>query len=256
MVEEKLSLQELEVRLKEEELRLKKAEVRSKEREIAASKWLNPVFLGLLAAALALLGNIYVSRENNKNTQAVERLHAQSTLILEAIKTNGDADAACKNLLFFAGIGLIQDENQTIMESCPDNMKGAPSVSLGPLQGPPDWFSGYRWYPLTVRTVEERGTPISDVIVEARLVPPVKIELFGDFLDSVSRDPIPFLGTLGRNSTRCKSKEDGNCFAAMAPSGKFMEIVAKKVGYREIRKTLQFAGNSIVLTLPKDAPSH
>lgn len=100
MAEEKLSLQELEVRLKEQELKLKKAEGLAKERDLAASKWFNPVVIGLFAAALGLAGNVVVTTINNTNMQKLERSRTQSTVILEAIRTNGDTNAACKNLVF------------------------------------------------------------------------------------------------------------------------------------------------------------
>ena len=69
MAEEKLSFQELEVRLKEQELKLKEAEVLAKKRDLAASKWLDPVVIGLFAAALGLVGNVVVTTINNTNTQ-------------------------------------------------------------------------------------------------------------------------------------------------------------------------------------------
>src|SRR5215472_8771518 len=74
----------------------------TKEQEGAVARWSNPIVVGLFATALTLAGNIIVTRLNNTNTLALERQRAQSNLILEAIKTGGNADAACKNLTFFA----------------------------------------------------------------------------------------------------------------------------------------------------------
>ena len=73
MAEEKLSLQELELRLKEQELKLKEAEVLAKKRDLSASRWFNPVVIGLFATALGLAGNVVVTTINNTNMQELER---------------------------------------------------------------------------------------------------------------------------------------------------------------------------------------
>jgi len=167
VAEEETSLQELEVRLKQQELKFKELEVQAKERELASSKWLNPVVIGLFSAALVLLGNVIVTTINSNNTRALERARTQSTIILEAIKTNGDTNAACKNLIFFASLGLIEDTNHTITGACPGDMQGIPSVSVGP----PDLLSGTVFYPVVVQTVDDKGAPVPDVNVEGNLVP-------------------------------------------------------------------------------------
>lgn len=59
------------------ELDLKEREVAAKEKEVNASRWSSPLVLGLFAAALGLIGNVLVARENNRSTQQVERLHLQ-----------------------------------------------------------------------------------------------------------------------------------------------------------------------------------
>jgi len=116
-----------ELDLREREIAAKEREVAAKEKELDQSRWLNPTVIGLFAAALGLIGSVVVARVNNQNTQEVERVRSQSTLVLEAIKT-GSPDAACKNLLFFVGLGLLSDADQTIHRQCASAPKGAPSL--------------------------------------------------------------------------------------------------------------------------------
>jgi hypothetical protein len=130
-----------ELDIKEREVAAKEREVLAKEEELKRSRWLNPTVIGLFAAALGLIGSVVVARVNNSNTlrvatenniatQTVELHRAQSNLVLEAIKT-GNADAACKNLLFFVGLGLLDDANQTIRKQCATAPMGAPSLPSG-----------------------------------------------------------------------------------------------------------------------------
>ncbi len=59
------------------------------------------IFSGLALIAITLALNLILAAFNTWSALQVERKRAQSTLLLEAIKTNGDEDTACKNLLFF-----------------------------------------------------------------------------------------------------------------------------------------------------------
>lgn len=108
-----------------------------------------------------------VTTINNINTQKLEQSRAQSTIILEAIKTSGDTNAVCKNLVFLVSLGLIEDTNRAITGACPGNVQGVPSVSVGP----PDKLGGTLFYPLMVHAVDGNGVPMSDVSVEGDLVP-------------------------------------------------------------------------------------
>ena len=249
MAEEKLSLQELEVRLKEQELQLKEAEVKAKERELGASKWLNPVVIGLFAAALSLVGTVVVTTINSTNTQELERFRTRSTIILEAIRTNGDTNAACKNLVFFVSLRLIEDTNHTITGACPGNVQGVPSVSAGT----PDHFDGTDFYPLTVQTVDNNGTPISDVSVEASLVTPFQIS--PEWSAAVSSDK-NYSWIVRQASIHCKSGKDGNCFLGMAPANQFVVILAKKDGYVGNRTNALFTRTSVVVVLQKNPSNH
>jgi hypothetical protein len=248
VAEEKNSLEELEVLLKQQELKLKELEVRAKGREVASSKWLNPVVIGLFSAALVLLGNVIVTTINSSNTQALERARTQSTIIFEAIKTNGDTNAACKNLIFFASLGLIEDTNHAITGACPGNMQGIPSVSV---HLPADALSGTIFYPVVVRTVDDRGAPVSDVDIEGNVVPsnpPLQVPV-GWEKEVESDDAYGWLfrGTI----SRCKSGDDGTCFLGKAPAGRFIAILAKKDGYAGSRTNTFFMGTSVVIVLKK-----
>src|ERR1700679_2020241 len=102
-----------EVRLRSLEIALKEREVAANEREQQQPKWLSPTTIGLFAAALGLVGNLVIAALNDWNTQQVERSRAQSTLIVQAVST-GDAKSACKNLLSFISLGLLEDPRGTI----------------------------------------------------------------------------------------------------------------------------------------------
>jgi hypothetical protein len=107
------SQEESEIALKRRELELKDRELKFKELELGSPYWRSPIFVGLIAAALGLLGNVVATSLQNWNTQRVERYKAQSNLILEAIKT-GDQEKAAKNLSFFLQLGFIDDEKGKI----------------------------------------------------------------------------------------------------------------------------------------------
>jgi hypothetical protein len=78
---------------------------------------------------LAFASNIWVTSENNKNALEIERFKAQSTIILQAIKTGNQTDA-CKNLVVFVKLGLVDDENQTIHKGCPNEFPQDAAPSL------------------------------------------------------------------------------------------------------------------------------
>jgi len=126
-----------ELELKQEELRIKKQELALKERESKISKMTNPLVVVIFAATLGLFGNLWIAHTNNANTQKLERLRTQSNIFLEAVKTNGDINAACVNLKFFVNSGLVDDIKPTIESACPNMDKVAlvipslPSSSTG-----------------------------------------------------------------------------------------------------------------------------
>jgi hypothetical protein len=255
VTDEEPSLQQLELQLKQEELRLKQAEVRVREREATASKWSNPVFLGLVAAAVGLFGNVIVTWINSTNTQQLERSRTQSNLILEAIKPSSDSNAVCKNLVFLASLGLIDDRNHVIAGGCPGNAQGVPSASVGT----PDYLNGQLWYPLRVQALDANGAPIPDAKAEASLVPidapdqpSYDLTLGSPGWRKVSPNRGEYLGTTIHPSVRCTSDKDGNCYLGMAPAGRFLVILAKKDGYIANRTNILFNGTSVVVLLQKE----
>jgi len=91
-----------------------------KEKELKGSTWRNPVAVAIFAAAAAALGNAGVALVNGASQRelderkrgaeiALERSKAESTRILEMIKT-GDAERAAANLQFLLQAGLIGDQ--------------------------------------------------------------------------------------------------------------------------------------------------
>jgi len=120
-------MEDREFELKGAELRLKEREVALKERE-TSSRWKNPLVLAIFAAALGLFGNVVVSLINNNAAERTEHIRAQSNLIVQTIKTNGDTDAACKNLTFFVKTGLLDDPKSAIHGVCAETKDGIPTL--------------------------------------------------------------------------------------------------------------------------------
>jgi hypothetical protein len=115
--------QALEIRERAVDARERAADARDK-----ASRWANPTFLALLAAVVALVGNLFVSYYNNKTLHDNEKSQEQSNLILQAIKTGNNPIDSCKNLVFFANVGLLEDSDETIRKQCRDNPTSAPTL--------------------------------------------------------------------------------------------------------------------------------
>jgi Carboxypeptidase regulatory-like domain len=115
--------QALQIREQAIEARERAADARDK-----ASRWGNPTFLALLAAIVALVGNLFVSFYNNRTLHDNEKSQEQSNLILQAIKTGNNPIDSCKNLVFFANVGLLDDSDETIRKQCRDNPTSAPTL--------------------------------------------------------------------------------------------------------------------------------
>ena len=124
-----------EYELKQAELALKEREVIAKEKKSHVTWLKNPVVLGLIGTTLALVVNIITTGLNNRASEKAEHLHAQSDLVLQVIKTNGNTDDACKNLNFFVRIGWLEDPNGTIHNVCgkkgQDGVPTLPAIALG-----------------------------------------------------------------------------------------------------------------------------
>jgi hypothetical protein len=116
---------------KTRELDIYEREVAAKEAELSRSPW-SPTAITVFIAMLALVGNLIALVVNNWNLQKVERIRSQSNITLEAIRT-GNPETACKNLLTFINLGLVDDAEKTIRHNCETSPASGPSlpVNLG-----------------------------------------------------------------------------------------------------------------------------
>jgi hypothetical protein len=107
-------------RLRSRELDLQERDIETKSKEQRRSRWANPLVLAVLAAALAgafnagvawMTGRDQLALERTKESQdqKIEELKAESTRILESIKT-GDPNKVAGNLKFLIDIGLIANQ--------------------------------------------------------------------------------------------------------------------------------------------------
>ena len=80
--------------------------------------------------AAGLIGNAILARINNHAALETEQRRGQSTLIVEAMKT-GKPEDACRNLVFFVNLKLI-DEPTGAIKGCAADPRGAPVL---PSQG-------------------------------------------------------------------------------------------------------------------------
>jgi len=76
------------------------------------SKWRSPLVVAVLAAGAAGLSNAGVTYLNGQNERALEASKAETTLILEMIKTGGNPDRAADNLRFLVDAGLISEPDR------------------------------------------------------------------------------------------------------------------------------------------------
>ena len=114
----------------EREFALKQADFRLREKQ--SSVWRNPVFLGLLVAALSLGGNVYATWRQSQSAERHEHAREQSSLVVEAIKSN-DPKLAAKNLQFLINVGLLDDPEgkmRTILAH-PDDVPYLPARGYG-----------------------------------------------------------------------------------------------------------------------------
>jgi hypothetical protein len=181
--------------LKQRELDIKEREVKIKEAELTRSRWLNPTVIGLFAAALGLIGNVIVAGYNNSNSEKLERERAQSNLILESIKT-GNSQSACKNLVFFVQLGLLEDPKGSIRScvSAPLNSPVLPS-NIGANPGTtnpgsnPNKIESTNITPLGGRVSDRSGHAISGAQVHSDDAATAVTDSNGRFLIRVSEPP-------------------------------------------------------------------
>ena len=129
-----LELEKRETSVKEQELLLQRKELALKEEEIARSKWLNPVALGIFAAAASVLGSIYSARVNSQNQINMERMKEESSTFTTAINTGGDPLTACNNLVKLIEMGQIRDPSGKI-RACEIAPQYTPVLGQAPKRG-------------------------------------------------------------------------------------------------------------------------
>jgi hypothetical protein len=95
-----------EIDVKEREQALKEKDFEFQRAQAARTRWTNPLFIGLVAAAIAAFGNAVVAYLNAREGQVLEETRAESGRILEMIKT-GNPDQAAENLRFLLDTGLV-----------------------------------------------------------------------------------------------------------------------------------------------------
>lgn len=108
--ERKFSLEERKLidqqRTTERELALKEREAAIRETDSQRTRWLNPMVIGLLVAALGLFGNLVVAFVN-------DRASLRSSLIVEAMKAP-DLQGECEKLVGFIHLGVLDDPHGRI----------------------------------------------------------------------------------------------------------------------------------------------
>ena len=100
-----------EIAVKEAEQLTAEQDLAIRKDEAARSRWRSPLVVAILAAAVAATGNAVVAFVGGYQGQALEDRRAESTRILEMIKT-GSPDKAAENLGFLVDAGLIEDPHR------------------------------------------------------------------------------------------------------------------------------------------------
>src|SRR5689334_16447254 len=98
MDDREYELKKSELDLKRREVLAREREVAAKEKEVTTSWYKTPLVIGLVGAALALSGNVLTNILSNRASEHADQMRAQSSLVLQVIKTNGNEEDACKNL--------------------------------------------------------------------------------------------------------------------------------------------------------------
>ncbi len=104
----------------ESELNIRREELQIRRVNIERTPFRSPLFLGIMAAVISLLGNIAATmyngsleREKIVAQNELQDRRSQASLVLEAVKT-GNPDSAAENLQFLLDAQLISDEDATL----------------------------------------------------------------------------------------------------------------------------------------------
>jgi|SRR5579863_5571809 len=120
-----------------EEQALKQADLRVREREVELKekqgRWShNPVFIGLVAAALGLFSNAFVTFLQNRSAEKLARDKFRYDVVLEATRTD-DSTKAAKRLDFLLRIHYLDDPDGAIRSfiSNPESIPVSPPTGFG-----------------------------------------------------------------------------------------------------------------------------
>jgi hypothetical protein len=122
-----------EIRAKEIELDIRRQELELKKEELRSAFWKSPLLVGIIAALIGFLSNIYANVQQARNNQILEeqkfesvvqteRIKRETSLILDAIKTGASVSAA-KNLDFLIKVGFVEDTEGRIKKYLSENEK-------------------------------------------------------------------------------------------------------------------------------------
>ena len=106
--EAECAFRDRELLVSEAESDIKRQELDLKRIELTRSRFANPLFIAVLAAAIAAAGNAIVSYTDGRSERDLEDRKSEQARIQEMIKT-GDPDTAARNLKFLVDSGLIAD---------------------------------------------------------------------------------------------------------------------------------------------------
>lgn len=142
--EQKLDFEKLK---HSDQLKLEHAKLWAQVQESRRLRWSSPLFIALLGGIAALAGNAFVGF---KNVEA-EKVKSDANLVIEAIKTGGNAEKAGQNLMLIATAHLLNDpaKQTAILDALARGI--APAASGPPALSGAPWVS--RVFP-TSNTVE------------------------------------------------------------------------------------------------------
>jgi hypothetical protein len=96
----------------EADFKLRLRELELKERD--QRRWFTPLVIAIFAAAIAAMGNAAVAYINGYLQRGLEDRKAEGQLILESLKTGGDAEKATKNLELLVRAGLVTQHKEQL----------------------------------------------------------------------------------------------------------------------------------------------
>lgn len=127
----------LEERRFEQETAAKRRELDLREREVIVRErepkrwWANPMIIALISASALLLANFGVAWVNDDLALKQQKEKNQHDLFIAAIRTDGDNDAACDNLLFLIRLKSLDDPRGTITSTCQKHPEQIPVLPSG-----------------------------------------------------------------------------------------------------------------------------